>query len=396
MRRVFLEGRLSGWDMHSLYSELVHFPPDGYKFVVVSQRRSLSSQDVIYSLNRKLVKHYGTKVIYDYLRPFWYYTNYRLDSRSRPTNVDLTYASQHVVFRKEPWVVDLEHAGALVAYGKTQAFKKTIEKSLRSDYCRKILPWTEMGKKTLFSCFDCRGFEEKIEVVNLAVHPKKFRKKFDDNKVKLLFVGTANRVNIIDSFAIKGGNEALKAFEILRTKYTNLELVMRSYVPRDVKERCFRYKEVRIIDGIVPWEALDYEFRTADIFLFPGHSTPGMVILDAMSYELPVIATNVWANRELVKERTTGFLIRESSKVRYYGEDFVPFWGEPAFMNAIQRADMGMVEDLVEKTSTLIEDGNFRRNMGRAARREIEKGKFSVSARNDRLKRIFDKAIISG
>ncbi len=392
VKKVFLEGRFSGWDLHSLYTELIQFPPDGYEFVLAAEKSSLSSQNVIYSLNRRLVKHYGVKTLYDYVRPFGYYFQYRLGDRSKPRNVDLTYASQHVVFRRMPWVVDLEHAAALVAYGKTRVLKGTIEKSLESEYCRKVLPWTEMGKRTLISCFDCRRFEEKIEVVNLAVHPKKFRKEFNDDKIRLLFVGTANRVNINDSFAIKGGNEVLKAFEILRMKYRNLEMIMRSYVPRDVKERCSCNKGLKIIDGILPWEALDYEFRTADIFLFPGHSTPGMVILDAMSYELPVVATNVWANKELVKDGVTGFLIRGSSKVRYHNDNFIPFWGEPAFMKAVREPDAEMVEELVEKTRILIEDAKLRRSMGRAARKEIENGKFSVLTRNRKLKSIFDEA----
>lgn len=391
IRRVFLEGRFIGWDMHSLYNELIRFPPKGYEFVVAN-KKSLGLQDFIYSFNRKLVKHNCTKVLYDYLRPFGYYLPYRLYSRSKPQKIDLTYASQHVVFRREPWVVDLEHSGALVAYGKTQLLRRTIEKVLQSDCCRKILPWTEMGKKTLLSCFDYRRFEEKIEVVNLAVHPKRFRKKFNEDKIKILFVGTANRVNINDSFAIKGGNEVLRAFENLRTKFGRLELVIRSHVPQGVKERFSRHNDIKIIDGTISWEALDYEFRTADIFLFPGHSTPGMVILDAMSYELPVVATDVWANREVVKDRTTGFLIRGSSKIRYYGENFVPFWGEPAFMKIIRQADARIVDELVEKTSILIEDEKLRRTMGRAARKEIEVGKFSIVKRNRKLRRIFDEA----
>lgn len=392
IKRVFLEGRSSSWGLHSLYNELIYFPPDGYKFVVAADRGTVSSQEVIYLLNRKLVKLYGTKVLYDHIRPIAYYLHNRLDNRSKPEGVDLTYASQHVVFRREPWVVDLEHSRALVAYGKTRVLKRAIEKVLGSDYCRKILPWTEMGKKTLLCCFDCRGFEEKIEVVNLAVHPKRFRKKFSDNKIKLLFVGTANRVNVNDSFAIKGGNEVLMAFEKLRTRFKRLELVVRSYVPPDVKERYAGLKDLRIIDRIVPWEVLDKEFRTADIFLFPGHSTPGMVILDAMSYELPIIATNVWANKELVREGTTGFLIGGSSKVRYHDENFVPLWGEPTFMKNIRQADARMVNELVEKISILIENEKLRRSMGRAARKEIENGKFSVMTRNRKLKSIFDEA----
>ena len=392
-KRVFLEGRASGWELHSLYSELIDFPPEGYEFMVAPNERVSNSQNVIYSLNRRLVRNDVTKVLYDYVRPLAYYFYNRLKNEFRPENVDLTYACQHVVFRREPWVVDLEHAGALVAYGKIKVFKKMVERALRSDYCKRIIPWTEMGRRSLLSSFDYRGFEEKIEVVNLAVRPKRFRKRFDDDKIKLLFVGTANPVNIGDSFAIKGGNEVLKAFESLRKDYRNLELVVRSYVPANIKEKYASFENIRIINSVIPWKVLDYEFRTADIFIFPGHSTPGMAILDAMSYELPVVATEVWANRELVDEGKTGFLVRGNAKVKYSDSRCVPTWGEPWFMQAISVPDPSMIRDLVNKIGTLVQDSSLRRKMGSAGRKEVEEGKFSISRRNIILEKVFDEAL---
>ena len=392
MKRIFLEGRASGWALHSLYKELINYPPKGYEFVVTANRRGSRLQNVVYSVNRRLIKYCVTKAIYDHVRPVAYYSHNVLNDRFVPVNVDLTYASQHVVFRREPWIIDLEHAGALVAYGKIKMLRKIIENALSSKYCKKIIPWTKMGKKSLLSSFNCRGFKEKIEVVNLAVRPKSFRKKFESDEITLLFVGTANRLNVDDSFALKGGTEVLRAFESLRKEYRNLELVIRSYVPASVKEKYSSFKDVRIIDTIVPRGVLEHEFRTADIFLFPGHSTPGMVILDAMSFELPVVATDVWANRELVDDGETGFLINGSSKVRYHSDGFVPLWGEPKFMRGIRRFDFRMVKELVEKTSILIEDEKLRRNMGKAGRKEIEEGKFSIATRNKKLQRIFDEA----
>lgn len=392
MKTVFLEGRAGGWALHSLYDELIYSPPEGYEFVVTANKSGLSSQNIIHSLNRRVVRRNATKVLYDYIRPLAYYFYNRLNDGPRPKNVDLTYASQHVIFREEPWIVDLEHAGALAAYGKINMFKKIIERVLISRSCKKIIPWTQMGKKSLLASFDCRGFEDKIEVVNLAVRPKGFQKEFDDDKIKLLFVGTANRANIEHSFAIKGGNEVLKAFEFLRKEYRNVELVVRSYVPAGVKKEYANFRDIRIIDRIVPWKVLDYEFRTADIFLFPGHSTPGMVILDAMSYELPVVATDVWGNKELVDDGRTGFLIRGASKVRYHDENLIPLWGEPKFMIAICQVDPRMVKELVEKTSILVEDKALRRKIGATGRWEVENGKFSIKTRNEKLKKIFDEA----
>jgi glycosyltransferase involved in cell wall biosynthesis len=395
MRIVFLESRARGRSsgLHSLYNEIILFPPAGYKYVVPKQSAIPNQQDKIGQLNKRFPTQGIVKTIYDYVRPLAYCFYNSLRDRSPLEKADLTYASQHLVFRKEPWVVDLEHAGALALYGKVKLVRGVIEKALGSSYCKKILPWTEMSKKTLLASVDCRNIEKKIEVVRLAVRPKKFRKMHNRDTLKLLFVGTGNPVNVGSSFAIKGGNEVLMAFMKLRNEYRNLELVLRSHVPADARKKYADFKNIRIIDEIVPWKLLDYEFRTSEIFLFPSHSTPGMAILDAMSYELPVVTTNVWANSELVDDGRTGFLIKGHSGVCYYDAKFLPCWGEPKFMTTISQADPKMVEDLVNKTRILIEDEKLRRKMGEAGRKEVEEGKFSIITRNRKLKKIYDEAI---
>lgn len=52
-----------------------------------------------------------------------------------------------------------------------------------------------------------------------------------------------------------------------------------------------------------------------------------------------------------------------------------------------------MLAELVNKVSTLIENGAMRRQMGKAGRWEIEHGRFSIDRRNEVLKRVFDEAI---
>src|SRR5207245_2655568 len=115
------------------------------------------------------------------------------------------------------------------------------------------------------------------------------------------------------------------------------------------------------------------------------HQTPGSVILDAMSYELPVVATDVWAMNEMVSDGKTGFLTRPSKYAKYYGDDFIPRWGDPGFQKLIERIDGDMVDDIVSKVSYLIEEPGERRKMGKTGRNEVERGKFSIGTRNLKL-----------
>lgn len=379
-----------------MYNEIAKYPPEGYEYVTGKKLQSSEKVNDLRLMNSKL-SYSWLNYLLDYFRPRAYYLYYRSKEKQVPAQIDLTYSSQHLVFRKEPWVVDMEHVGALAAYGQLAFFRSTIEKMLASKYCKKIIPWSNVGKRTLFLNLDCRKFEDKIKTVRLAVHPKKFQKKHDHpNKVVLLFVGTVNSFNLDSSFHLRGGQEVLAAFELLSKEYPNLELVMRSAVPKEFKVK-YRHlsKSIRIVDRILPWDYLEQIFKSADIFLFPGHTTPGMTILDAMSYELPTIATNIWGNSEVVKEGRTGFLIRKSEKIPYFMKS--PrgiIYYNPAFLKAIQqKPDSEVVKELAEKIGILVEDEQLRKKMGWLARQEIEIGEFSIKKRNEALKGIYEDAI---
>jgi glycosyltransferase involved in cell wall biosynthesis len=378
--------------MHSLYKELLLSPPSGYRFVTIESNWDkvsdiVSRTDILYSLQLNvLAKLFPPNLVKAYLERF----------KKPPSGAVLTYSIGHLVFRKEPWVVDMEFVTQLTGYNikHFKRFRQLIEKVFASEYCKKIICWTEAGKKTILLNLDCANFASKIEVVPLAVRKKDFVKDYNNKKVKLLFVGSAN---IPGEFEYKGGKEVLEAFFILSKKYKNIELVVRSDILPELKTKYSdKLKNVKIIEGIVPWDRLECEFKTADIFLFPTHSTPGLAILDAMSYELPVVTTNVWANTEMVENGKTGFVINKSARIQYYTENYIPNWSHyptSKFMRIIKTTDPTVVKELVEKTSILIENEGLRRSMGRTGRQRIERGRFSINKRHETLKKIFDEVL---
>ena len=391
-RKIYLDvaGR-----MHSLYRGLVVYPPTGYRFLTepTAWDRVSSYASSTNLIHSALFRTLGTLVPVNLTKAY-------LERFKRPPkSTDLTYATGHLVFRKEPWVVDLEFVTQLAGYSikHFKRYKKLIERALSSEYCKKIICWTEAGKRTILENMNCWGFEHKVEVVPLAVPPKSFSKDYNSKKViKLLFVGSAN---IPGEFEYKGGKEVLEAFALLCKEHSNLELVIRSDIPKQIRNKYRGLGNLRLIGEIIPWEQLEQEFKSADIFLLPSHSTPGLAILDAMSYELPVITTDVWANSEMVSNGKTGFVIRKSADVPYYTENFIPNWdyhSNSPFMKSIRTTDLKVVEELAEKTNILIGNKELRQKMGKAGRQEIESGKFSIEKRNEKLKRIFDEAIGDG
>ena len=382
MKKIYLD--IAG-KMHSLYNELILFPPEGYEFVTEQAywdktSKAISNINFIYSFQKNaLSKLIPVNLVKAYLERF----------KKIPSGVDLTYSTGHLIFRKEPWVVDFEFVTQLTGYNirHIKRYKKLVEKTLASEYCKKIICWTEASKKTVLGNLDCSKFEQKIEVVPLAVRKKNFTKSYNKDKIKLLFVGSSN---IPGEFELRGGKEILEAFVHLNKRYDNIELVIRSDVPVEIKEKFGQIENIRIIDNVIPWELLEEEFTSADIFLLPAHSSQDVAVLDAMSYELPVITSNVWANPEWVQDGITGFIINYSDQVPHYIENFIPDWGSPQCMNEYKKVDRKAVDEIIKKLSMLIEDEGLRRKMGEKGRKEIEEGKFSLRRRNAILKKIFD------
>jgi len=167
MKKVYLDitGR-----MHSLYKELLEYPPDGYEFVTSATlwgkiSRAASNTDFIYFFQKNFLRKVApVSLIKPYLERW----------KRIPQGTDLTYSAGHLIFRKEPWVVDLEMVTELTGYDTRylKRYKRLVERVLASLYCKRIICWTEAGKNTVLWNLDCKRFKGKIEVV-LTCPPKR-------------------------------------------------------------------------------------------------------------------------------------------------------------------------------------------------------------------------------
>ena len=376
--------------------EMFDFPPGGYQFILPElgvRDRVLINDFVLGRIYPALdllcrfggIPHLLLKAYIDSL------------TRRPPPGTALTYAYNHIVFRREPWVCQVEFPTNLVArdIGILRRWKGVVERAFASPWCRKIIAWGQEGREALLRSLECRPFRDKIEVVPLVVRSRDFRKAYrNDGKVRLFFVGSGNRSG---EFHLKGGKEAIEAFSRLNRRYDNLSFVIRSDMPPYWKRRCQALANVKIIDRHIPWSELEEEYKAADIFvhvaLFPGyHVAP----LDAMSYELPVVATDYGDAREKVQEGVSGFLVPKSSRIPDLGEGGLPA-RHTRLRGVVEKGyrtlDEEIVQGLVAKTSTLIESADLRRRMGMAGRREVEEGRLSIASRNAQLRRIFDEAM---
>ena len=411
-RKILFDPPLFG--MHSSYWEIVNYPPEGYEFVIpdtlwdrvfdrlVVRNEFISANLALASfLNRlfppRLIKAWLDK---------------GLRRAHKREDLDLVFSVDHIVLGGKPWIILVTWASALAGLraDHLKNYRRYIEDQLASPDCRMIITWSEAAKASVLANFDGSRIAHKMAVVPLAAHGQDSVKSWSTEKVKLLFVGTANApggriasllgTRSFFDFDGKGGKEVLQSFRVLNRKYPNLELVVRSGVPAAVRRDFAKYPNLRFIEQRIPREDLVGEFSSADIFLYPTHQlTPWTVFLEAMSHELPIVTTDLYANPEIVQDGVTGLLVQSSKEVPYYWENLLLPMGSPLhreYMEAIKTPDPMVVDDLVAKTSLLIENPDLRRQMGRRARWEVERGRHSIAGRNEALKQIFDTALASG
>lgn len=392
-KKVYLE---PGWVMHAAPLGLVANPPDGYEFVVKETIQEKVFKAVTYwDLPRFLLRSS------DIVLPTGLVKSWLERKNQPPEGTALTYAIEHLVARPEPWVLETELAFLLAGRDPKHfmRFKGIVERALASPCCRKIICQSEASRKTLLADLDSSGFEHKLSVVYCTIRPRSFTKEHTE-VVKLLFVASDLLRQAgwsFEAFLHKGGADTLETYAQLRKRYDNVELAVRARVPPELKKRYDGTPGLRFIEDFIPWEQLEHEYLSSDIFIQPSNLTVPMGLLEAMSYELAVVTTDSWANAEYVEDGQTGLVGPRSQKrgPYYYHDTAQPNFGSPEYSNAMRQADPQVVAGLAERVSMLIENPELRRRMGKAGRWEVEHGKFSLARVNAQLGRIFDEAIAS-
>lgn len=360
---------------HPQFDEILDFPPE----------------DIEYKINRVKTKYHS------------WFTEHKIMLHSIlmnllpiprmikiKTDADIIHSTRGILQIKpsKPWIVDLECGHVFTSFNwkamKNLLVKKIIIKSLSSDKCKKILPQSEAANKTLHIAIDCSKFEDKIEVLYLAMRPcKKQKIERNDGKIILSFVGKG--------FYGKGAHDLLKAYAILTKKYPNLELKFKGEIPQEYKEM-EKLKGLKLIKGFLSRDKLFEEmYLNSDIFVLPTHQDNyGVVFLEAMSAGLPIVGTENMTVSELIENGKNGFLIKSP----YSWENYLPKGKNWKYIKKDWRkVHPKIVKQLVEKLSILIEDKKLREEMGKESRRMIEQGKFSIKERNKKLRRVYKEAL---
>ncbi|MCP8319493.1 MAG: glycosyltransferase family 4 protein [archaeon] len=332
---------------HPIWQSLIEYPPDGIRYKIRSGR---------------FAKIY-----------------YRLNNIFPLSNRLVHFCNGAKPLKKRPWVVDCESVKVFFkSYEDLQNPKEVrrVERLLKSDACRKIIPLSYASKRTLQRYLDMP--EDKIEVVYPAVPTVAHKRDYTKRKgLNSLFIGGA--------FEAKGGREVIEAFKILSKNYPDLSLIVRG----PVKEEYLRdgVKNLTILGRVPRDELFKIYYPNADIFLLPTYmDTVGYVLLEAMAFGIPIITTKHFAVPELVKD--AGLLIDPPTTLWKNDGSYNYEFSKELSGNFPQT-----VNALVDATISLIDDEDLRRKLGDRGKRIVENGNASIKLRNEKLKKIYEDAI---
>jgi glycosyltransferase involved in cell wall biosynthesis len=355
------------------YQEIINYPPQSVSFSqkTLDEYKSTGLNTSFRNLARRLLSTFKLP---------------RLTYVPK-TSSDLIHSSRGIlILNRKPWVVDIENVGSIVNFRydllNSQFQRKLILKLLFSRFCRRILAWSLASKKSILNGLD-RKLEEKIEIVYPAMHVPQIKRK-EDEKIRLLFIG---------DFYRKGGLDVLESFKVLNSKY-DISLTMITNVPYKFRKIFDSFKNINFTEPKLPRNVLYQNYYpNCDIYLYPTYwDTFGLTILEAMSFSIPVITTKMYATPEMIIDGKNGFLL--NSPLLWHNESYLPTYKDwNGFYRKVKTPHKEIINQLVEKTSLLIEDSSLRRKMGRYGRKLVEKGKFSIKERNKKLKRIYEEAI---
>ena len=225
--------------------------------------------------------------------------------------------------------------------------------SLQPERAAKVLVWSEFAKSMHLQEGYVRPDQLQVLYPGLPWHGDEKRRIGGGRGLTFLFVGR--------DFERKNGPLVLEAFRALHQQYPETRLIL---VSKPRSGQTISELGVTHYHFVPRQELLERIYPQADVLLLPSKAEGfGLVLLEAMSFGLPVIAVDAWAMREIVVHGENGFLIRPDS-----------------------------IEDLSQSLWLCASDPGLVSKMSRQAGEHFSR-KFSIDYHNQCLRAVYDQLL---
>ena len=311
--------------------------------------------------------------------------------------------SMPYTFGQNPWVIEIEDPTTLffplIQNGHTSdrrieesSYLPIVKALLESDQCKGVVTHIQSTARLVPTLFGGEIIRKKVFYQPLGVKlPSRWQRhqERDPDEIQLLFINSWCQVP--ENFFVRGGLDVLEAFSILRERYPQVRLTLRTALPAlDAHyHRILESGGVRIINRFLTAEEMAALHADSHIFLLPAARIHIVSLLQAMSYGLAVVGSDGWGMEEYLQHEHNGLVVKgRHGKVSWADEtagllreDYEPMY----------TPDAEVVQGLVDAASRLVEDHDLRARLGRAARADVET-KYTLAQWNRGLQAVFDQA----
>lgn len=382
--------------LHSAYKSLAFNPPEGYRYVAeghdVMERSSNSSVQA------------GTRLLYEdgtlnsaliFLRDSFLLARERVGSLTKPSSASIVFSlTRYTAFTRVPTILYQEYVSPWAANGPAMQRILYMQKSIK-----KILASTPTYVRTYLSIMSEREVAERVDslIIGVPLPPPFVRRESDQSN--LLFVSSGNYAQdegyAYAAFATRGGMDVLRSFRSLNRQYGDkIKLTMRSYIPNEVKREfadVLKLPNVTVYEELLPRSKLHEIYAASDIFLFPAFRGITMTIGEAFGYGIPVVGADSWDMGDIVTDKVDGLLCTRDDRGTPLIRNHVPFWDVKTMIRA--PVDEDFVQSYVQAVSSLIDQRNYRRELGLRAIRTVSEGHLSLPYMRQRLGHFFEEAL---
>lgn len=254
--------------------------------------------------------------------------------RVKFTDKDLLFTYGTLLLTNKPYCAYVENGLALFNYdikiAQNPIARFLFKLFVRMKNCKKIIFMSETSRTSFFSTLKLDKKTEEvarnksIQCYPLVInHFKNILKSLKNNEpIKFLFAG---------SFYLKGGLEMVNAFTKLHDCYENIRLTIITELDGIRPEDLNKIEKIKGIDiydtKFSETEMLEF-FNNNHVFLLPTfRDSFGLVLIEALSAGMPIIANDQYAVKEMVIENYNGFLF-PNHPLKDYNTDTFELYGK--------------------------------------------------------------------
>lgn len=266
------------------------------------------------------------------------------------------------------FIIDLDNPWSMVGYNlrAMSLYRPLIRWILLSERCVEIRCMSEACRRSLGSLFGAEVFA-KARVFYPRI-PQLVREGEialrATEECRFLFVGT--------QFEIKGGAALVEAFSRVHARHPQCHLDMVTHLPPEFVLPVSRCSGITVYEAKFSRDEIFERFmRGADVLILPTYvESFGMVALEALSFGLALIATDVYALGELVEAEVNGVLLAPPVSIWDGVMPSAAYYDLANIKKRIQAADTtGIVSALETSIERFVVDADWRLQAKRASAR---------------------------